>query len=354
MRCCAIASALLLSACTGASPSTAVDGGFLPPGHIGGDLGQSSDLAMAPPPDGSSPPATDGGAWTRDFTAHPAVYRQSGATRLWALSDVHGDRDRLVALLSAAGLVGGTASAPTWTGGTDTLVVNGDNIDKGSQSVEVLDYWMALTPSVDAASGHLAVLLGNHEAEFLDDPTNSKAATLDSELVSLTPQAFADPMDPHGRFLHERPIAALVDGWFFSHAGNSQGLSLDQIAAKYTTVVQNGAWGDPFLLDPSSIIEGRTWWPSKGTSAFLDGYLAALPAKHIVFGHSPPTFQSPPSGDIEAHFAGRLLLIDVGMSSAVNDSTGKLLRVDQPGTPAEQASMVDPTGSPTPIDLTAP
>ncbi len=270
------------------------------------------------------------------------------------VSDVHGDRDRLVALLSAGGLAGGSATAPTWTGGTDTLIVNGDNIDKGSQSIEVLDYWIALIPLAEAAGGHLVVLMGNHEVEFLNDPNNSKAAALDAEITSETPQMFADVSDPHGRFLHERPIAAVVDGWFFSHSGNSQGMSASTIASTFKPLVESESWGDPFSLDTNSIIEARNWWPSSKTTTFLDGYLGALPAKHIVFGHSPPTFASPPTGNIEVHFAGRLLLIDVGMSSAVNDSTGKLLRVDHPGQSNETANMVDPQSNVTVLDLTAP
>ena len=282
------------------------------------------------------------------------MYSASGVRTLWAVSDVHGDRDRLVTLLAGAGLVGGSALAPTWLGGSDTLIVNGDNIDKGSQSVEVLDYWIALIPLATTAGGHVVVLAGNHEIEFLADPNNSKAAALDAELTSETPQMFADPSDPHGRFLHERPIAALVDGWFFSHAGNPQGMSAAQIAAKFMAVVDAGSFTDPFLLDPNSIIEARTWWPSSGTNAFLDGYLSALPARHIVFGHSPPTFASPPSGNLEMHFAGRLTLIDVGMSSAVNDSHGKLLRVTEPGTASEVATMISPSGAATSLSLTAP
>jgi hypothetical protein len=314
--------------------------------------GSSSPDGSLGGPDGST-------TWTRDWTKHPAVFEQTGVSRLWAVSDVHGDPVRLVALLAGGGVAGGTASAPVWTAGTDTLVVNGDNIDKGAESIEVLDYWMKLIPLAEAAGGHVVVLLGNHEAEFLADPTNSKAAPLDSEIAQLSPpetaQMFADPnTDLRGRFIHERPIAAVVDGWFFSHAGNSQGLSATAIAAKYKPLVDQGNWSDPFLLDTNSIIEAKSWWPSSNTTTFLNGYLAAIPARHIVFGHSPPTFHSPPTGNIEMHFAGRLTLIDVGMSSAVNDSTGKLLRVDQPGTAGEQATMVDPSGVPTVLDLTAP
>jgi hypothetical protein len=282
------------------------------------------------------------------------VFQQQGASRLWAVSDVHGDPVRLVALLAGGGLAGGTQLAPTWLGGTDTLIVDGDNIDKGSQSIEVLDYWIALIPLAEAAGGHLVVLMGNHEVEFLNDPLNSKAAPLDAEITGETPQMFAAPTDPHGRFLHERPIAALVDGWFFSHSGNPGGMSASAIAATYTQLVGQEAWGDPFFLDPNSIVEARNWWPATGTAAFLDGYLAALPAKHIVFGHSPPTFQSPPSGNLEMHVQGRITLIDVGMSSAVNDSTGKLLRVDQPGRAGEAANQIDPAGKVTALNLLGP
>jgi hypothetical protein len=315
--------------------------------------------ADSPSPDAAASGGDGSTTWTRDWTAHPAVFQQTGASRLWGVSDVHGDPARLVALLAGGGIAGGTASSPTWTAGTDTLVVAGDNIDKGAESIEVLSYWMKLIPLAEAAGGHVVVLLGNHEAEFLADPTNSKAAPLDSEIAQLapveTPQVFADPnTDVHGRFLHERPIAAVVDGWFFSHAGNSQGLSAAAIATKYQTLVDQGSWSDPFFLDTNSIIEAKSWWPSSNTTTFLNGYLAAIPAHHIVFGHSPPSFQSPPTGNIEMHFAGRLTLIDVGMSSAVNDSTGKLLRVDQPGTASEQANMVDPSGHVTALSLTAP
>jgi hypothetical protein len=323
-----------------------------------GDLGGANDVPVDAPvsqgdtaPPGDAAPPRDatgdavGGPWQRDYTQHPAVVQRSGVARLWGVSDVHGDRDRLVTLLNGGGLASTSATAPAWTGGTDVLVVSGDSIDKGPQSIEVLDYWLALIPSAKAAGGEVIVLVGNHEVEFLADPTNSKAAALQAELGSETPQMFASTDDPHGRFIHEMPIAAVVDGWFFSHAGNSQGRSLDQIAATFMQLVDNGQWGDPFLVDPNSILEARNWWPASGTRAFLDGYLQALPAKHFVFGHHPTTFANPPSGNIEVSSQGRLLLIDVGMSRAVNYSTGKLLRVDNPGTAGETASMVAPDGT---------
>jgi hypothetical protein len=316
-----------------------------PPDHPG------PPADAGPPLDASAGADADAGPWSRDYSLHPAVVRRGGVTRLWGVSDVHGDRDRLVTLLAAGGLVSGEGTSPTWTGGTDLLVVNGDSIDKGPQSIEVLDYWMALMPLARASGGEVIVLAGNHEIELLADPTNHKATALQDELGSETPEMFVSTDDLHGRFLHELPIAALVDGWFFSHAGNSQGLSLDEIGATYMQLVDGEQWSDPFLVDSNSIIEARNWWPTHGTRDFLDGYLQALPASHFVFGHHPTSFANPPTGNIEVHSQGRLVLIDVGMSRAVNYSTGKLLRVDDPGTPAERAAMVTPSGGAVALDL---
>jgi hypothetical protein len=328
---------------------------------VGPSDGSNQDVGL---PDGGNQDVgpSDGGnqdggsgtsAWQRDWQAFPAVIEKQGVQRLWAISDVHGDRDRLVALLGAAGLTTSSATDPEWQGGSDTLVVNGDSIDKGPQSVEVLDYWMTLIPRAQAAGGEVAVLMGNHEVEFLGDPSTSKAAAMVAELGQESPGQFADTADPHGEFLHQRPIAALIDGWFFAHAGNPQGMSIDQIAARFIALVDAGSWQDDFFLAADSLIEGRSWWSTAADPVGLvDGYLAALPASHIVFGHHPTTFASPPSGNIEMRYQGRLTLIDVGMSRAVNYSQGKLLRVDAPGTAAEQASMVTETGAVVPLDLT--
>lgn len=301
-----------------------------------------------------APTPPDDGTWRRDWSRHPAIFSQTGAPRLWGLSDVHGDRDRLIALLAAAGLIDGNQTLPTWTGGRDTLVVSGDNIDKGMQSVEVLDTWTTLMPQAELAGGHLVVLLGNHEAEFLADPSNDKAGPLVAELGGGSAVAFASPENSHGRFMRESPIAAVVDGWFFSHAGNSGGRTVEQLAATFQSLVDADDWSDAFFLDPNSILEARNWWPETETTSFLDGYLSALPAHHIVFGHRPVTFADPPTGNIEVHEQGRLVLIDVGMSRAVDYSTGKLLRVDSPGTPEEAVQMVTPAGDVVRLDLTAP
>ena len=59
-------------------------------------------------------------------------------------------------------------------------------IDKGSSSLEVLDFVMALQADAKKGGGTVIVTLGNHEAEFLVDPNNSKA----SEPLNRWPRQF--------------------------------------------------------------------------------------------------------------------------------------------------------------------
>jgi hypothetical protein len=304
--------------------------------------------------------AGDGGApYPRDWSAHPAVARLSGAKDIVALGDVHGDPDVTLRLLAAAGLV--TKTAPTaWSGGATILVVTGDVIDKGDSALPVIELLRALEPEARAAGGRVVVTLGNHEAEFLAAPTDDKTSVFQAELraAGLDPIAVAAGQGPVGAWLHELPVAALVDDWFFCHSGDSEGRTSASIAKKFTNAVDGPAgYGDDFVVGMGSILEANAWWEQpSGAVATLDAYLAALPAKHIVFGHDPGelTFPDDPKGtrargELAARYAGRLFLIDVGASYAVGASAGAVLHVSRGATSAADtadAIFVDGTTAP--------
>src|SRR6185312_2430271 len=146
--------------------------------------------------------------------ADPSAYSQ-----VLAISDVHGMRPALDALLQGAGVVD---SSGRWKAGNSLLIVVGDSIDKGPQSLEVLDEWMALSAQASAAGGRVVHTLGNHEAEFLADPNDSrKAAELYAELKAkaVPVSDLTDPSRPYGKFLAGMPLAARVGRWLFCHAG---------------------------------------------------------------------------------------------------------------------------------------
>ena len=280
----------------------------------------------------SSPtcPATAVGA-PRDFDTAPAIVDQASFTRLYALSDVHGGYDRMVALLAQHGLIATNPSEPStvaWTGGDSTLVVTGDLIDKGSQSVEVVDLLRALELAAATAGGRVIVTAGNHEAEFLGDPYNSKADAFDSELAAngLDPCLVATT-EPRGVWLRSLPFGARVGTWFFAHAADTHGQVLADLEATLRAGMVANDFRDAAIVGSDSILEARAWWEASAGVAQTNA--TALGVSHFVFGHTPDALGA--RGAIALGESGLLFRIDVGMSPAVDDSAGALLEVAHAG-----------------------
>ena len=281
-----------------------------------------------------SPAASEAGAGgagngpARDWNRFPAVVDKSTNEEIVALGDVHGAYDRLLHLLQTGGIARADPKAKggyAWAGGKRTLVSVGDLIDKGPQSLEVLDLMMSLQSGARAAGGDVIVTLGNHEAEFLARPgKKKKAEQFERELSErhIDLHDVAEGRNAYGRFFLGLPVAARVNGWFFCHAGSTSGMSLTQIGNHFRSVVDSGRWKNPFLIGDDSLLEARKWW--KGDMDNKD--LAALPAAHIVFGHDPGAFRD--KGTIQTK-NGRLFLIDVGMTPEFDYSKGALMLIDR-------------------------
>ena len=299
------------------------------------------DPAQPTSPGGQPPASTSGGPAApapttgRDWSKDPAVVDLPAPPILYAVSDVHGGFARLATLLYANGLLSHAPASPTdahWAGAGATLVVAGDLIDKGPSSIEVIDFLMALQADASKGGGAVVVTLGNHEAEFLADPTNSKASGtdgIDHELAGegVLPATFASAADPHGAWLRRLPFGARLGAWFFSHAGDTRGRTLAALESALETAVKTHAdYNDPEILGSTSIVESRDWYASAST---VTSNAAALGVKHIVMGHDPNALGA--RGKIAVAPGNGLLRIDCGMSPGVDDSTGKLLRVRQQG-----------------------
>ena len=281
-------------------------------------------------------------AAARDWSKFPAIAELTTTEDVFALGDVHGGHERLVTLLSAAGLIKANDGAFAWTGGKRVLVVLGDVIDKGSQSLQCIDLLTALEAEAAAAGGRVIVTLGNHEAEFLADPKNKKAKReFDKELSArnLNRDDVASGRGVYGEWLAQRPLAAKVNGWFFAHGGNSGGLSVTALADAYRKAVDASDWGAELLVGKESILESQKWWKAEAT---VDADLTALGARHIVFGHDPGAFDPP--ARIGHRFEGKLFRIDVGMSPAIDFSKGALLLI-QATKSGEEVSSVDSSGA---------
>jgi hypothetical protein len=297
-------------------------------------------------------PATAAAA--RDWKEAPAIVQLDTQADIFAVGDVHGDYQRLVDLLAGAGVIGGIPPAPdrvVWSAGRAVLVFTGDLIDKGPDAVGVIVMLQALQPAAAASGGRVVVLMGNHEAEFLAAPDAAKGEEFAAQLrkAGLNPREVAGCNGDIGRFLCSLPFGARVNGWFFSHAGNTDGRTLGRLAADLQADVSRHGFGAPQLADADSILEarigekgpnGRAWFEAGGSRLPADRLLAtyadALGVSHIVEGHHHAA-TSFPDGAVRKlgemfNWRGELFLIDTGMSREIDDSAGALLHIN----PAKQ------------------
>jgi hypothetical protein len=271
----------------------------------------------------------------------------SSYSQVLAISDVHGMRPALDAILKGAGVVD---SGGNWAAGNSLLIVVGDSIDKGPQSLEVLDAWMALSAQAAAAGGRIVHTLGNHEAEFLAAPDDSrKAAELYAELQAkgVPVTDLTDPSKPYGKFLSEMPLAARVGRWLFCHAGLYPGPSWKEFSASAASALSAGSYGDPLLSADDSILEAKDWWKDPAARAALESRLVADGMYGLVQGHQPKAYGfSNRTGSLDG---GRLVKIDDGMAPEAGSHAGSILRFTKPSqmnasAPADM-QVVSPDGS---------
>ncbi|MFT3697327.1 MAG: metallophosphoesterase [Kofleriaceae bacterium] len=273
----------------------------------------------------------------RDWSAHPAIVERDDVDEIYAVSDPHGGATQLQALLEANHLIKGK----TWTGGSAVLVVAGDLIDKGPDSLGVIDLLRGL-------GSHVIVTMGNHEAEFLADPQNKKAAIgIDVELKdkAAAVAAASDP-DGRGRWLADLPFGVRIKKWFFAHGGNTGGDSIAKLSKRLQDAVDKDGFGAKDITGGDSILEAQNWYADKDTGS---KYADALGVKHIVFGHDPGAFGD--KGHILASKDGSLIKIDVmmGLTEKKAVTGGLLLHIKTKG--QDSVEILDSSGTATPLKL---
>jgi hypothetical protein len=293
----------------------------------------------------------------RDWSTAPAVVEHIPAGEVFAVSDLHGHYDLGVKLLRGNGLIDGDPAHPEamrWTGGNATLVVVGDFVNKGPDSVKLLDVLRAVQKSATKSGGKVIVTLGNHEADFLHRPTSKRAMRdgadgrygvgHDLALRGLSPEEVALGLDEGGRgaWLRELPFAAKVGDSFFVHAGDTGGQSREELELHIHDHVEGGGFGhDAIQGEDASLIGADDWQRTAQTAAANAGRLGV---KRIIMGHAPHALSA--HGDIGRTQDGALVKIDTGMG---NDEApalllkigkgGRLTRLDDQGRPGELVSF---------------
>jgi hypothetical protein len=105
----------------------------------------------------------------------------------------------------------------------------------------------------------VVILAGNHEAEFLADPSAPKGRKFAAQLTAahIQPADVGKCRGEFGEFLCSLSFAARVGDWFFSHGGNSGGRRIENLAIDLETRVEREGFGTKQLIGDESILESR-------------------------------------------------------------------------------------------------
>jgi hypothetical protein len=273
-------------------------------------------------------------AWVKISTAE----LRAGYDTLWAVSDVHGRLEELERLLVASRLAVRGGPGLTWNGASrrQLLVVAGDLIDGGPDSVGVALLLDRLQREAAAASSRIVILLGNHEAELLARPSSAtpelmaSAARHEVEL-GVSRRVTPEQLDAtaFGVFLRGLPVAAFVGSWLFAHAGYIDAKDDERALRAYfgrlgDVVARRDRGAFAALLDPRSIVEYHGWWRSDRRLAKMRDRLHTLGLNGLVFGHDPEALGA--ARTIAMNRDGWLIKLDTGLKSG--RSAGMLLRCE--------------------------
>jgi hypothetical protein len=267
-------------------------------------------------------------------------YRFPAPERLVAIGDLHGD---LSATKMAFRLAGAVGQDGHWSGGKLVVVQTGDQLDRGDDEREILEFLERLAEEAKQAGGALHVLNGNHESmNVLGDfryvtPRGFRTfddVTPKSPLADRYPsewQARAGAFLPRGRyanFLAERDVIIVVGDTVFVHGGVRPphvDHGVGRLNAESRAFMRGELSQPPRLVvDP----EGPLWTRVYGEGpldptacAVLARALEKLQVKRMVVGHTVQKEGASSACD------ERVWRIDVGLSRYYGDGPIQVLEI---------------------------
>ena len=250
-------------------------------------------------------------------------FEYDGVSRIFTVSDIHGEYDALVDILRKARVVDDDLR---WAWGDGHLVVLGDMFDRGAMVTECLWLIHRLEGEAKEAGGRVHYLLGNHEMMILRGDLRYVNTRYSEGIVRITQILYPDLFGPDmelGRWLRTRPAAVRLNGVLFVHGGLGpsaleRGLKLADLNAIASKIIDMTSAALFFSDLPYYIQSGegpfwyRGYFGPNGddypaiTEAQLDSVLTFYDAKAVVVGHTEDTL-----APIKSLFGGRVFGVDV-------------------------------------------
>ena len=244
---------------------------------------------------------------------------------VYIIGDVHGHLKKLVKLLQDAQLINAQHS---WKGGRTTLWFIGDLVDRGPDSIAVLDLVMGLQAEAAAAGGTVGSLLGNHEMMLLAAYRFGRRSTglgsnfltrwkmnggIRADIASLTMR--------HLDWMAHLPAMALVDDCLLVHADAAFyltcGRSVDEVNAGFNKLLSRSdalAWEEMI----EDFARRGVFMHTASGEEFAHRFLSIFGGRQLVHGHTPISLMlrcPPRKVDSPWIYAGgKCVNVDGGMS----------------------------------------
>lgn len=271
--------------------------------------------------------------------------------RLCSIADIHGDLEQAHAALRLCGLTSEAEGSPHWTAGENnaTLVQTGDLVDRGPDSLKVIELFSRLQHQAKEAGGRVELLLGNHEV--LNMEGDYRYVHPDELQHAGGVQAWGSMFDPVsggiGRVVSQHPTAVVAGAGpcrtLFVHAGLRSELLLGpQHSARARLADLNTRMRHTLAhaRQPRGAFVGLTgddgpvWYRGfalqreESVCADLRATLQSVGAWRMIVGHTI----TPDHTRALPRCAGLLQMMDVGMSKAYYGSLAAWTCDARPGT----------------------
>ena len=231
----------------------------------------------------------------------PAASAQSAPGRIVAIGDLHGDHDAWRAIARAARIMD---QRGRWSGGSTTLVQTGDMVDRGPDSLRIIEDLMRLQRQARRSGGQVVVLTGNHEAMMVT-----------GDLRYVHPgefQAFVTRQSPAVRESYYQSQRAQIEA---AARKRDPKLTSEAIKASWMSEV------------PLGMIEHqRAWSPSGrlGRWTITNPAVLRLGSTLFVHGGISAEYAALPIEQINRRVAEALAAREMNPDSIINDPAGPL------------------------------
>ncbi len=148
----------------------------------------------------------------------PDPYIFNDVNKIFAISDVHGQFDRMVQILQNNGIID---ASNNWSWQNGHLVILGDVFDRGPQVTECLWLIYKLEKQAEETKGKVHFTLGNHEAMVLqgdDRYVHDRYKEVAEKFKMTIPELYGTDSE-FGRWLRTKNTIIRINDLLFCHAG---------------------------------------------------------------------------------------------------------------------------------------